>query len=357
MSCPHQCQSLTTDYDGARMCAGAQRRVASRFLCCDSANILEHCKRIYVTAGRAGHGMVSSALSANRALAALDWVVGHTGESFTLSELSRALGINVPSLMSVLKSLTDAGYLIRHPEDKSFEPGPALLAVGLVTSAQHRAFELLPGELKQLSETVEIECFASVAVSDQTVVVAEAGRPSSYSPAIRVGFRYPLMAPIGHAFMAWNSPAEIEDWIKRADYGENKLDRSRLNEELQIVRSQGYAVIRYNAVDFRPSSALETLAERPRDPKRYNAVKAAVAEFSKNLKFLEPKPGRPYESLNISAPVFSHQGKVLMNVVINGVPRVDGREVLAHCERLLQMTRLLTKASGGQTPKESRRTR
>jgi DNA-binding IclR family transcriptional regulator len=59
--------------------------------------------------------MVSSALSANRALAALDWVVGHPGESFTLSELSRAIGVNVPSLMSVLKSLTDAGYLVRHP--------------------------------------------------------------------------------------------------------------------------------------------------------------------------------------------------------------------------------------------------
>jgi DNA-binding IclR family transcriptional regulator len=301
--------------------------------------------------------MVSSALSANRALAALDWVVGHTGESFTLSELSRAIGVNVPSLMSVLKSLTDAGYLIRHPEDKSFEPGPALLAVGLVTSAQHRAFAHLADELKQLSDTVEIECFASVAVGDQTVVVAEAGRPSSYSPAIRVGFRYPLIAPIGHTFMAWSSPAEIDDWIDRAAYGDYKLDRGRLKKELALVRSEGYTVIRYKNVDFRPAAALETLAERPRDRKRHDAVKAAVAEFSSSLKIVHPKAGRPYESLNISAPVFSPQGKVLMNVVINGVPRVDGREVLAHTERLLQMTRLLTKSGGGQFPKELRRAR
>jgi DNA-binding IclR family transcriptional regulator len=301
--------------------------------------------------------MVSSALSANRALAALDWVVGHTGESFTLSELSRAIGVNIPSLMSVLKSLTDAGYLIRHPEDKSFEPGPALLAVGLVTSAQHRAFAHLADELKQLSDTVEIECFASVAVGDQTVVVAEAGRPSSYSPAIRVGFRYPLIAPIGHTFMAWSSPAEIDDWIDRAAYGDYKLDRGRLKRDLALVRSEGYTVIRYKNVDFRPAAALETLAERPRDRKRHDAVKAAVAEFSNSLKIVHPKVGRPYESLNISAPVFSPQGKVLMNVVINGVPRVDGREVLAHTERLLQMTRLLTKSGGGQFPKELKRAR
>jgi Bacterial transcriptional regulator len=259
--------------------------------------------------------------------------------------------------MSVLKSLTDAGYLVRHPEDKSFEPGPALLAVGLVTSAQHRAFAHLADELKQLSDTVEIECFASVAVSDQTVVVAEAGRPSSYSPAIRVGFRYPLMAPIGHTFMAWSSPAEIGDWIDRAEYGDYTLDRRRLNEELAEVRSQGYAVVRYKNVDFRPAAALESLAERPRDRKRHDAVKAAVAEFSGSLKIVHPKAGRPYESLNISAPVFSPQGKVLMNVVINGVPRVDGREVLAHAERLLQMTRLLTKSGGGQFPKELKRSR
>jgi DNA-binding IclR family transcriptional regulator len=301
--------------------------------------------------------MVSSALSANRALATLDWVVSHTGESFTLSELSRAIGVNVPSLMSVLKSLTDAGYLIRHPEDKSFEPGPALLAVGLVTSAQHRSFERLGEELKQLSDTVEIECFATVAVGDQTVVVAEAGRPSSYSPAIRVGFRHPFMAPIGHAHIAWDSPAEIEDWIKRAEYGDYKLDRDEINEELAITRAQGFAVVRYKNVDFRPSTALETLAERPRDRKRHDAVKAAVANFSSNLKFVQPKAGRQYESLNISAPVFSPQGKVLMSAVINGVPRVDGRDVLAHAERLLQMTRLLTKFGGGQPPKEARRNR
>src|SRR5690242_8045783 len=121
--------------------------------------------------------MVRSALSANRALAVLDWIVGHPGEAFTLSELSRATGVNVPSAMAVLQSLTEAGYLARHPMRKTYEAGPALLAMGLVVASTHKSFEILDRELAALADDVGTECFASVAVGDQTVVVAEDGRP------------------------------------------------------------------------------------------------------------------------------------------------------------------------------------
>jgi DNA-binding IclR family transcriptional regulator len=131
--------------------------------------------------------MVRSALSANRTLAILDWVVSHPGEKFTLSELSRASGINIPSLMAVLQSLTDAGYLSRSPVRKTYEAGPALLAIGLSVGAHNRAFELLPGELEQLAQAVGVECSATVAIGDQTMTVADAGRPGSYSLPMRVG--------------------------------------------------------------------------------------------------------------------------------------------------------------------------
>lgn len=160
--------------------------------------------------------MVRSALSANRALAILDWIVGHPGDAFTLSEVSRATGVNIPSAMSVLQSLTEAGYLARHPARKTYEAGPALLALGLVVTSTHRSFEILDREIEALAAAVGTECFASVAVGDQTVVVAEAGRPGSHSLPVRVGLRFPLIAPVGHVFMAWNTPAEVAAWIARA---------------------------------------------------------------------------------------------------------------------------------------------
>src|SRR5581483_5064624 len=98
--------------------------------------------------------MVRSALAANRAVAVLDWIVGHPGEAFTLSELSRATAVNIPSLMAVLQSLTDSGYLTRHPTRKTFEAGSALLAAGVVINAHHPTLEILDRELDALAAAV-----------------------------------------------------------------------------------------------------------------------------------------------------------------------------------------------------------
>jgi DNA-binding IclR family transcriptional regulator len=295
--------------------------------------------------------MVDSALSANRALATLDWFVGHPGQAFTLSELSRALAINIPSLMAVLKSLTDRGYLIRHAENKSYEPGPALIAVGVITSARHPAFHRLAEELEELAAEVGNECFASVAIADQSIVVAEAGRPSSYSPPIKVGFRFPIIAPNGHVFVAWSSPAEIEDWIRRADLPSATVDRVRMTEELAVVRRYGCSVVQYGTIDFEPAAALEMLAKDPDDPARREAVKTAVANFTQHLTLLQPRSGETYESLNIAAPVFGPTGKVIMAIVINGLPKISGDDLLGCMERLARTTRLLTKQGGGFPPR------
>jgi DNA-binding IclR family transcriptional regulator len=300
--------------------------------------------------------MVSPALSASRAVAILDWIVGHPGETFTLSELSRATAINVPSLMSVLQSLTEAGYLARHPTRKTYEAGPSLLAVGIVVSAHHRSLEILDPELEELAAAVGTECFASVVVGDQFVVVADAGRPGSHSLPVRVGYRFPFIAPIGDVFVAWSPPAEVESWIRRADAAHTHpaLSRPRLEQQLAVVRTRGYSMNLFRNRGHLPSVALDRLAERPHDPNRREMVRAAVAEFSRNWEALQPKPGSRYDVSNVSAPVFNAHGRVLMAIVLNGFTQIDGRELLAHAERLMQTTRLLTKHGKGQFPEELR---
>jgi DNA-binding IclR family transcriptional regulator len=294
--------------------------------------------------------MVRSALSANRAIAIIDWIVSHSDEVFTLSELSRALDINVPSAMSVLQSLTDAGYLLRQPGRKTYEAGPALLAIGLVASRHHPAFKILDRELELLANSVGTECFAVIAVSEQFVNVAEAGRPGAHSMPVHVGLRFPFMAPVGHVNLAWSPLKDIEAWVRRADGPDTKMDLDRIQQELALVRSLGYCAMHYQGVDYRPSEALEKLTGAPNDPSRQEAVRAAVAKFGENWEVLQPKPGMSYDVSNLTAPVFDSKGKVLMSIILNGFGRIEGSEVLAHAERLLQTTRLLTKIGNGQFP-------
>ena len=294
--------------------------------------------------------MVQSALAANRAVAILDWIVSHPGESFTLSELSRALSINIPSAMSVLQSLTDGAYLSRHPTRKTYEAGPALLAVGLVSSMRHRSLEILGPELTSLAEAVGSECHAVVVVGSQTIVVAEAGRPNRHSLPVRIGFRWPLIAPVGHLFMAWADPAEIEAWIQRGDTPWRTLDRERLHAELATVRRLGYSAHRFGNHGYQPSIELDHLAASPKDLKRQEKVGDAIARFSEHWELIEPEPGQVYDVSNVSAPLFDGQGRVLASIIINGFGRIEGRELAAHIDRLLQTARLLTKHGNGRAP-------
>jgi DNA-binding IclR family transcriptional regulator len=294
--------------------------------------------------------MVRSALAANRALAILDWVVSHPGERFTLSELSRACGVNIPSLMAVLQSLVEAGYLARNPARKTYEAGPALLAIGLSVGAHNPAFAILGRELDELSQAVGTECSATVAIGEQTMTVADAGRPSAQSLPMRVGDRFPLMAPVGHAFVAWSEPAEIAAWIARAQGPDLRIDHDRIAAELALVRRKGYSLLHFPRSDFRPAEALEQLAGEPEDPKRRERVRGAMAAFSADWQLIEPEPGCRYDVSNVVAPVFNAQGKVLMALVLNGFAQIEGAELLGHVERLLQTTRLLTKCGGGRMP-------
>ncbi len=287
--------------------------------------------------------MVASALSANRSISVINWIVGHAGEAFSLSELSRALDINIPSLMSVLQSLTDAGYLDRHPKRKTYEAGPALLAVSLVIGAHLGWPDILGSELKSLAASVESECFASLVVGDHIVIVADAGRPSSKAMPIKVGLRFRLMAPFGHVFTAWSSPGEIEDWIRRAEEAGHDVDRAKILAELARTRELGYSIGRATTNGSGGMSAKKTAASA-----------SAISMSSAPYEVVEPEPDHHYDIAHITAPVFNAQGKVILGLVINGFSQIEGRELLARTERLLQSARLITKHSGGQDPADLR---
>jgi DNA-binding IclR family transcriptional regulator len=295
--------------------------------------------------------MARPALAATRALEILDWFASHPGDAFTLSELSRALDINASSTLSVLKSLTDGAYLVRHPSRKTYEAGPALVALRVAATPKYRAIELLDGEIKELANELETECVATINVADQIVAIATAGRPRTHGLDMRVGQRMPLVAPVGQVFVAWAAGPEVEAWFRRGGIGAKHPNREYLEEALAVVRARGYSLSFYRNIS--PASAPQTrLAERPHDSEARTALTAAVVNFDDDHDLLDPKPRRTYHISGLAAPVFGVRGEVEMSISLNGFTQISGREILANAERLLQTTRLLTKYGDGRFPDE-----
>ena len=158
--------------------------------------------------------MTRPALAAARAVEVLNFLASHPGESFTLSELSRHLNLNMASGLSVLKALTDAGYVHRHHSHKTYSLGPALVAVGYAALARYQVIEIAVEEMRRLAADCDTECVASVVVGDEIVIVGASGRPRLEGADVRVGQRVPMIPPLGPIFLAWGEPAQVERWLE-----------------------------------------------------------------------------------------------------------------------------------------------
>ncbi|WP_236794703.1 IclR family transcriptional regulator [Amycolatopsis sp. GM8] len=292
--------------------------------------------------------MSPAALAASRAIAVLDFFTAHPRRSFTLSELSVSLGINLASLSSVLRSLTDTGYLTRHPRHKTYELGAALLAIGQAANQRHPFVELARPEMRRLAETIGTECVGSVVVGDEILMLALAGRPSARSYALALGDRVPLVPPFGQVFLAWSNPAAIESWITRG-LGESvrSPERGRLLDSLRHVHARGYAVNLASPELDKVRVILAGLARRPRDGALRAQLAVAVQSVGDDYELVDEKPDRRYPVSLISAPVFGENGEVVFAITACGLPEVSGHELRRIGDEIASAGRMVTRQIGG----------
>ena len=137
----------------------------------------------------------------------------------------------------------EAGYLVRHPADKTYALGPAVVALGRAAAATElRALDFARPAMQRLSEDLGLQCVASIANGSDIIILGKAGTPVPFSPSVEVGQRLPLVPPLGIVFIAWSTPAEIDAWLRHlgAIAGDNQL--RRYHAAIATVRQRGYSV-------------------------------------------------------------------------------------------------------------------
>ncbi|MET7298369.1 helix-turn-helix domain-containing protein [Embleya sp. NPDC005575] len=296
--------------------------------------------------------MVRPALAAGRAVEILNFFAAHPGSAYTLSELHAALGINLASALSVLQALEDAGYLVRHPRRKTYELGPALVALGDAALRGNPAVDLARTHLRELADEFDTELIASVAVGDEIVILAVEGRPQLASADVRVGQRLRMVPPLGQVFHAWSTPAEVDAWLDRLDERVRGTARILLPPTLAAVRERGYSITLDSPTRTRIGATLERMAEHPREAAslRDRLAELAAALGEEEYELIAVDPDTVYDISTLVAPVFDAAGRVSVALTLNGLQGVTGRRVTTHGERLASVARLVTRRSGGRAP-------
>jgi len=292
--------------------------------------------------------MARPAPSVARTVALLDFLALHRGEAFSLSQLAHHLELNKATAHAMLSALTEAAYLVRHPVEKVYTLGPALVAVGDAAAATRpiEVTQFAREAMRSLVDEFGVQCTASAALGSSIVILACSGAPEPLSFTVQVGQRLPFVPPLGTVFVAWSSPAEIDTWLRRVGASAREEELERYRAALATVRQRGYSVGLEAEARVRLAQAITD-----GEPRLVNLVnELGQGEYL----LLDLEHAASYRLSMLSAPVFGPNGQVEFALTLLGFGDPIRSDRLARCaDRLVCATRTVTAAIRGREPRRS----
>ncbi len=282
-----------------------------------------------------------------RVVGVLDFLAEHPDEMFNLSELCRRVDLNKATAHSLLGELTDAGYLVRDPVDKTYGLGPRLLAVGLAAGRNERAvLGRARRHLRRLASELDVRCVASTRRGDEIVILEVAGRERPFGTSIQIGHRLPFVPPVGAVFVAWNAEAEIESWLARAGESDegSTANQATYRAALDAARRRGCSLALEGPARQRLEIALGSTG-----PGR---VAEAVHDLVRERYFLlDVDAEADYQLGVLAAPVFGPDGRVALAINVYDLPPTSSAaEVDSLVRTVLATTATITATIGGVEP-------
>lgn len=137
-----------------------------------------------------------------RGLALLE-CFGAGREELSLVELARGIGMTRSAAYRLVYTLAELGFLVRHPERKSYRLGPRVLSLGFAYLASQELAEIARPHLEALRDRTD--CSAHLAVLDGTeiVYIARYADKKALTSRISIGTRFPAHATsMGRAILA-----------------------------------------------------------------------------------------------------------------------------------------------------------
>ena len=143
-----------------------------------------------------------NSISSRANIEIIEFLAAFPERGYTMSEISRATGINIASAHAVLTSLIERGYLVRLPKYKTYKLGPSLIAVGRVAEKGQPMTVQAMRAADRLCEELNVAVLVCTTVGDELLAVYSLEDREGNSPGLHVAERLPLVAPIGAPSLA-----------------------------------------------------------------------------------------------------------------------------------------------------------
>jgi DNA-binding IclR family transcriptional regulator len=182
-----------------------------------------------------------------RALNLIEVITRGTSEGFTLTELSKSIGISKSSTLALLRTLVDAGYVrARHPGPR-YLPGMALVRLGDQSRAAQPIDDIAQGFIHQLAQETGMTIRLAINEGGRPVFVSRVDAPGSIRFHTMLGVREsPHVSSAGKAILAQLSDEEISDVINEmglsARTRHSHTTMASLMRDINQIRERKYAI-------------------------------------------------------------------------------------------------------------------
>jgi DNA-binding IclR family transcriptional regulator len=286
--------------------------------------------------------MARRAPAVERSIAVLNFLAARPDERFTLSEIARSTDLNKATLHAILAALTEAGFVLREEEKKTYGLGPALVALGGAAVEANPAVQLALPHMEAMSNELGLDCVASAAIEDQIVILTSASSRRPFGIEVEPGQRLPLAPPLGTVFIAWSSQADIDRWLAKVGPQATKDDIQRYRQAVDTVRARGYSL----GLGGEPVPKSERSTKRPRTLED-NVRSIRVDEYA----LIELDHSSTYRLNHVGAPIFDNGGRVALALFLIGFQGdIAAGEVPRYAERLRYACAAITEKVGGHEP-------
>jgi DNA-binding IclR family transcriptional regulator len=286
--------------------------------------------------------MARRAPAVERSIAVLNYLAAHPEERFTLSEIARATDLNKATLHAILGALTEAGFVLREEDRKTYGLGPALVALGGAAVEANPAVQLALPHMEALSNELGLDCVASTAIEDQIVILARTSSRRPFGINVEPGQRLPMSPPLGTVFVAWSSQTEIDRWLAKVGPEATKADIQRYRQAVDSVRARGYSL----GLGGDPVPRGSGSNAKPRTLED-NVRSIRVDEYA----LIELDNSSMYQLNHVGAPIFAANGRVTLALFLIGFRGdIAASEVPRYAERVRYACTAITEKIGGREP-------
>lgn len=261
-------------------------------------------------------------------IAILDFFADHPDQSFTLTDLVRALRLSRATCHALLAGLVDSGYLYR-THDKSYVIGPRLVAIGRIANEHFSPLQVAQPEMRALADEYGAICSAFFREKDEIVVRSRAASISQLGFSIPQGARMQLRPPFAAAHYAWSPATEAQAWMDRIDPPPTSAQREQMMKGMVFARQHGFLFGARNL-------SVPTLEDTPEQ-----LFRGQRDEYPTTVE-AELDPARQYRLAFVIAPVFDARQQVAFTLGLMGFTEIVpgaavqamGRALREACDRI-----------------------